>query len=54
MQEHPVLYKLTNLKNLIEQLKPLDTVLENSIKKLTKKASKVPKKNKVLEDESND
>jgi len=31
VQQHPVLFKLTNIKNLLDQLKPLDQKLDDRI-----------------------
>ncbi len=38
--DHPVLYRLTHIKTLLEKLKPLDQKLESQILKLTKTAKK--------------
>lgn len=38
--DHPVLYRLTHIKSLLEKLKPLDQKLESQILKMTKTAQK--------------
>ena len=44
MNDHPVLQRLTNLKSLLQQLAPLDEVLEDKIKKVEKANKKEEKK----------
>jgi len=53
MTDHPVLQRLTNLKEVLSQLEPLDQVVNNKISKL-KRHAKVEEKKAQSEQESED
>ena len=52
--DHPVLYRLTHIKTLLEKLKPLDQKLESQILKLTKTAKKFDINNKSDSESNSD